>query len=196
MKPCHHYPLAMVDGACSDNGRLGAIAGIGGTIALNSGWSEIVDEQMDGGAPRTSQRAELLAALEGLAVLTGPYNNDESNSCDDHRRRHSGKPVEMVIATDSQYVAKGITEWFPTWKNNGWRTSANKRPVNLDLFSQLDQAIYEQELEGNKVGLWWIERRHNGTADEFAKDAVRRATAQIENSRVEYDSDSDSSDYY
>lgn len=61
-------------------------------------WSIPVDDDIDPGVPRTSQRAELLAAIEGLKKLHNVARNN------------------MVVVSDSEYVVKGITEWFPSWR--------------------------------------------------------------------------------
>ena len=58
-------------------------------------------DAVDPDAVRTNQRAELLAAIEGLKKL-------EENRFE---------PVHTcIVITDSAYVVKGITEWFPTWR--------------------------------------------------------------------------------
>src|SRR5438552_3247692 len=90
------------DGACSGNPGPG-------------GWAYILrheatgKEKEDSGAERetTNNRMELTAAIEGLAALK--------------RRCH------VVLVTDSQYVGKGVSEWLPKWKKNGWRRREGDR---------------------------------------------------------------------
>ena len=31
------------------------------------------------------------------------------------------RPLPVELMTDSVYVGKGMTEWMPKWKANGWR---------------------------------------------------------------------------
>lgn len=75
-------------------------------------WSIPVDDTVDPG-PRTNQRAELLAAIEGLKKL---------HECNERHKksamRHKDKDDDRlyIVVTDSEYVVKGITEWFPTWR--------------------------------------------------------------------------------
>jgi ribonuclease HI len=67
---CHYFQLVFTDGACSKNGQGDAAkAGLGIVISdVDLFWSIAVDDTLDT-APRTSQRAELLAAIEGLKKL-------------------------------------------------------------------------------------------------------------------------------
>lgn len=114
---CHHFRLIFTDGACRSNGRDGATAGIGvaATEDDSGQWSIPVTGDLDMGQKRTSQRAELLAAQAGLRYLI-------ISSPDEGRRkkgRKSGSTAESrnwIIATDSEYVVKGVTEWLPAWK--------------------------------------------------------------------------------
>ena len=91
------------DGACSGNPGPG-------------GWAFILrhpktgkEMERSGGEPlSTNNKMELTAAVEGLGALKS--------------RSH----VELL--TDSVYVGKGMMEWLPKWKANGWkRKERNKR---------------------------------------------------------------------
>ncbi len=110
--PCHDFQLVFTDGACSNNGMVNAKAGLG--ITLGGGkysWSIPVDDTIDLRHPRTNQRAELLAAIEGLKKL---YDVDHRGykKC---AMRHMSKDA-YILVTDSEYVTKGITEWLPAWR--------------------------------------------------------------------------------
>ncbi len=113
---CHHFRLVFTDGACSNNGKVYAKAGLGISMGGDEySWSIPVDDAIDHRGPRTNQRAELLAAIEGLKKL-----HQLSSAEGDHEklaRRHKAKdPSEYIVVTDSEYVTKGITEWFPVWR--------------------------------------------------------------------------------
>ncbi|KAL4075472.1 ribonuclease H-like domain-containing protein [Scleroderma citrinum] len=166
---CHNCRIVCTDGACSNNGKYGATAGIG--IALGEAddqqWSLPIDDNLDPGGRRTSQRAELLAAIVGLdkvAEADGHPDNDEEECC-------------VIIATDSEYVVKGMSEWVPTWKARGWRKSDGRRPSNLDLFRKLDEKV--QTLEHLVLAHF---RDFNDVADRLAKNGARLAVV----SEVEY----------
>lgn len=132
------------DGACKGNPGPG-----GWGVLLRYGTTE--KSLFGGEAKTTNNRMELLAAIEGLNAL--------KDRC------------EVVLTTDSQYVRKGITEWMPRWKANGWRT-ASKQPVkNQDLWQRLD------EMEQYHHIVWhWVRghcgHRENEIADQLANRGV------------------------
>ncbi|KAI4527153.1 ribonuclease H-like protein [Schizophyllum commune Loenen D] len=173
-KACHHFRLIFTDGACAGNGKDGAAAGIGvvlGKIGRGiDSFAYAVTEQMDPGQRRTSQRAELLAALAGVrrSMHADVHDYDDYNDA---------VPKERIIVTDSEYVVRGITEWLPQWKRNGWRTSLGSTPANMDLFLQLEREMEDLEVDNNvKFGFWHVPRHLNQEADKLAK--IGAAAAQ------------------
>lgn len=87
----------------------------------NSGvqqWSVPIDEAIDPlpGVKRTSQRAELLAALEGLRRLSGLDEVCHTKYRMKHEAMLQKETKQWIIATDSEYVVKGMTELLPGWK--------------------------------------------------------------------------------
>jgi ribonuclease HI len=113
--PCHHFRIVFTDGACTNNGRPEARAGAG--VAYTSthcpgGHFEVpITNSEDNSTLRSNQRAELLAAKLGLEILdmAAKLNSDESSGV-------PGDGSAWIIATDSEYVVKGMTEWLPAWK--------------------------------------------------------------------------------
>ncbi|KAK0421959.1 ribonuclease H-like domain-containing protein [Armillaria borealis] len=200
--PCHDIKLVFTDGACSNNGQVNATSGMGivmGT-APEYQWSIPIDDSVDPRALRTSQRAELLAAIRGLEELEKEAQESYSPSL----RKHSDSLYPAMVlrgrsswcVTDSHYVAEGITKWFPQWqvcevmnainrcsvltsstnenqRRNSWRTSQGVPPTNLDLFCRLDSIVTDLELIGLEVGFWKIGREDNHEADALAKTAAR-----------------------
>jgi len=71
-----------------------------------------ITDSEDNFALRSNQRAELYAAKFGLEILA---EADRLNT-----KKPSGKSKvkskAWIIATDSEYVAKGVAEWLPTWR--------------------------------------------------------------------------------
>ena len=78
------------------------------------------------------------------------------------------------MLTDSEYVRRGITEFLPRWKANGWRASTGKPVVNRDLWEQLE------EVAGYHEVTWIHVRGHSGQpnherCDSLAVTAARSA---------------------
>lgn len=138
------------DGACKGNPGPG-----GWGVWLQSG--KHIKELCGGENPTTNNRMELCAVIEGLNSLT--------------------RQCEVDAYVDSQYVRKGVLEWMPKWKTNGWRT-ADKKPVkNVDLWQKLDLACSK-----HMVRWHWV-KGHSGDpgnekADALANEGVLKAQQQ------------------
>ena len=132
------------DGACRGN------PGPGGWGALLRYGK--VERELKGAEPETTNnRMELMAAIQGLAVL----------------KRH----CQVHLTTDSQYVRQGITQWMPNWKRRQWRTADKKTVKNKDLWQQLDQLAQQHQVE------WFWVKGHAGhveneRADQLANQAI------------------------
>ncbi len=117
------------DGACSGNPGPGGWAFIlrhvkSGTELVRSG----------GLRETTNNQMEMLAVIEGLSALT--------------------RPTSVELISDSLYVLKGIAEWMPNWKKNGWRRkdSGSWKPVkNVELWQRLDTLIATHTLKYTHV---------------------------------------------
>jgi len=183
---CHRNRVVYTDGACSNNGRFGALAGIGVAFGEDEGYDEThqfsfpVDDILDPDEPRTSQRAELLAALVGLQKICDitDMEEDDEYGCPRQNHAHRNAPSRdwIIIATDSKYVVSGMTEWLPRWRENGFLNSRGRPPVNLDLFLRLEDEIEEREgILDCEVKFWHIDREYNTIADELARRGVNAA---------------------
>lgn len=135
------------DGACSGN------PGPGGWAALirNHGDERI----LSGGAPgTTNNRMEMTAAIMALESLDGPR--------------------KIRLATDSQYLRLGITEWIHNWKRRGWLTSSKKPVKNLDLWQRLDRAAARHEIEWE-----WVRGHNLHVENELVDEAARKAVKKF-----------------
>jgi ribonuclease HI len=138
------------DGACTKNP--------GGP----GGWGAILrfgrhEKEMHGGDPATTNnRMELMAAIQGLESLT--------------------RPSAVHLYTDSQYLRRGITEWLPGWKRNGWMTRDKKPVKNTDLWTRLDEAARRHD-----VHWFWVKGHaghpENERADQLACRGAGEAAA-------------------
>ena len=117
------------DGGCSRNPGPG-------------GWAFILRHPQSGkeieraGAERetTNNRMELIAVVRGLEALK--------------------KPCAVELFTDSVYVGKGLSEWMPKWKANGWRRREGRKllPVkNEELWRRLDQLLAQHQVKFTHV---------------------------------------------
>ena len=94
--------FAYTDGACSGNPGPG---GWGVLLRAVDGGKIVKERELNGGeAETTNNRMELLAAINALETL--------------------GRPSNITVITDSQYVKNGVTGWIFGWKKNGWKTAA------------------------------------------------------------------------
>ncbi len=117
------------DGACSGNPGPG-------------GWGLILrhlptgkETEASGGAEETTNnRMELQAVVEGLSRLK--------------------RSVRVELFTDSVYVGKGMTEWMPKWKQNGWQRKEKSKLVpvkNVELWQQLDEQLQRHQVKYTRV---------------------------------------------
>src|SRR5262245_12043351 len=117
------------DGACSGNPGPGGWAYILEHIRTGERKSE------SGGEPlTTNNRMELMAVIRGLSALK--------------------RPCRVELITDSQYVAKGLSDWMPKWKSRGWRRGTGRRSgevKNIELWQQLDQLLSQHSVHCTHV---------------------------------------------
>ena len=137
------------DGACKNNGKKNAIAGIG----IYSENLYNISEKIEG--KQTNQRAELYAILKALELT-----NMDNYSI-------------VYIYTDSLYSINCITKWVYGWINNGWLDKKKKPVKNKDIIQPIHH-IYKKysnirfihiEAHTNKTD---IHSLGNAKADELA----------------------------
>jgi ribonuclease HI len=134
------------DGACSPNPGPG-------------GWGAILrygrhSKEIYGGEPATTNnRMEIMAAIQGLESLT--------------------RPSAVHVHTDSEYLRKGITQWLPTWKRNGWKTTEKKPVKNADLWMRLDSATRD-----HAVQWFWVKGHAGHPQNERADELACRGSAE------------------
>lgn len=96
-----------------------------------------------------SSQAELEAAIKAIEVL---------------------RNIEKIrIITDSQYVRKGLTEWLPIWKLNGFKTINGEPPKNIAKWLSFDKAC-----NGKYIEFQWVKGHsnhfENSLCDMYARD--------------------------
>jgi ribonuclease HI len=138
------------DGACSGNPGPGGWAFI---LRHPASGKEV--EQSGGEKITTNNRMELTAVVRGLESLK--------------------RPTRVELLTDSVYVGKGISEWMPKWKANGWRRREGKRWAevkNEDLWRELDELLAKHQ-----VRYTWV-AGHSGHAENDRCDELAVAAYQ------------------
>ncbi len=139
------------DGACRGNPGPGGWAYI-----LRHPATGTEKEGSGGQAETTNNQMELMAVIAGLEALKNRS--------------------EVEVITDSNYVAKGCSEWLAGWKKNGWRRREGKtwKPVkNVELWQRLDQL-----LAAHQVRFTWI-RGHSGHPENERCDELAVAAALV-----------------
>src|SRR3974390_3110717 len=99
MEPDAAAPADLVrlftDGACSGNPGPG-----GWAFILRHPATGVSKECSGAELDTTNNRMALTGVIEGLKSVN--------------------RPCRLEIVTDSQYVGKGISQWLPNWKRQGW----------------------------------------------------------------------------
>ena len=138
------------DGGCSGNPGPG-------------GWGFILlhpasGKRLEGsGAERetTNNRMEMMAVISGLEALK--------------------RSTRVELISDSIYVGKGLSEWLPKWKANGWRRRAGKgwaEIKNEDLWRRLDALLLKHSVRFTHV------RGHTGHPENERCDTLAVAAYQ------------------
>lgn len=70
------------------------------------------------------------------------------------------------VYCDSEYVVNGLTQWYPNWKLNGFRSYSGKSIKNLDLWHLLYTAYME-----TMIDLRWV-KGHADCAGNIAVDTL------------------------
>ena len=138
------------DGGCSGNPGPG-----GWAFLLRHGPTGKELERSGAERETTNNRMEMMAVIEGLQALK--------------------RPASVELVTDSIYVGKGLTDWLPKWKANGWRRRKGKsRPdiKNEDLWRRLDGLLRRHRVQFTHV------RGHAGHPENERCDALAVAAYQ------------------
>ncbi len=142
--------ILYTDGACSGNPGPG-----GWAFVLRHPATGKELEQAGGERETTNNRMELLAVIRGLEALK--------------------RSTSVELVSDSTYVGKGISEWLPKWKANGWRRreGGQLKPVkNEELWRRLDQLLARHRVRFTHV------RGHSGHPENERCDTLAVAAYQ------------------
>jgi len=139
------------DGACSGN------PGPGGWAFILTHPATAKTIERSGAEPNTTNnRMELMGVIQGLSILK--------------------RPCRVELVTDSQYVGKGISQWLPNWKRQGWQRKEGKqlKPVlNVDLWQKIDSLLGVHKVKVTHV-LGHRGHPENEACDRMAVDAYKK----------------------
>lgn len=141
------------DGACKNNGKTNAKAGIGIYFKRKGGEPSVRTALPLNGIKQTNQRAELAAALLGLQSV-----------CD---QKESAVTKEIELITDSTYVVEGMNSWMMAWKRAGW----TKELTNMDLWRALEKISDGMKENGFTIHWKWC-KGHSGVKGNDEADAL------------------------
>lgn len=148
------YTIVHTDGACSQNGQLGAKAGWG--IWWNEGHPDNIGGPVAGGR-HTNNTAEIQAATFAISQAGGL------------------KIKKLNVHTDSQFLINCITKWIVGWKRNNWVNSKKQPVINKEDIQQLELAIEQAAVKVK----WTYVKGHSGIrgndeADRLAREGASR----------------------
>lgn len=116
------------DGACSNNGKSHAKAGVGIYIeyteeCISENIQVIIKELLPelNGIKHTNNVAELLAILKAINISEVPLKNGS----------------EIFIYTDSMYCINSLTKWYKAWEKNNWNKADNKPVLNKEIIQEI-----------------------------------------------------------
>lgn len=147
-----------INGACSNNGRPEAISSIGVYCGPENPFNLACT--LNFRDRHTSQLAELEACAQALMKAVSIEAG-----------RPFGDLNAIIIKSDSEYLVRGLTEWLPKWKQNGWKNCKGMPVANAIKFQMIEGLIKQLEQDVS-VRFWLVPRKLNGEADSMAKFAI------------------------
>lgn len=141
------------DGSCLNNGRVGAVCGLGAyygnSDSRNYSSLLILDKQ-------TNNRAELAAILYVVVMDFNEHN--------------------LLIHTDSSYSISSLTEYYHKWQSNGWVTAKGTSVESSDMIKFIIKLISHRKTLGLTTNFVHV-KAHADNVNNNAVDKLARAGA-------------------
>jgi len=112
------------DGACPNNGKGGARAGVGVWWGPDHPLNY---SRRATGEKQTNNVAEIQAGIVAI------------------RQAVAAGRTKLIIHTDSQFLISCVTQWLQGWKRKGWVTASGQPVKNKDDLMVLDKLIQENK---------------------------------------------------
>lgn len=155
-KVCHDFEIendfvvVFTDGACENNGKANARAGIGVWFGKNHPLN--ISKPVEGRP--TNNTAEIQACIHAINTA------------------HTNGVRKLKIKTDSEFVINSITKWIFKWRTNNWKVASGGDVKNKEDFVMLDNSIKLME----KV-IWEHVDAHKGIEGNEGADTLAKAGA-------------------
>ncbi|XP_044717268.1 RNase H domain-containing protein [Hirsutella rhossiliensis] len=133
-----------------------------------------------------NDKSMLLIMTDGACLNNGQSNPKAAVIAALRFRHWPGEGFStVIIATDSEYVVEGSTQWAKAWVQNNWRTKGKKgigggNVKNKDLWEMLLGECEKAHRNGLVIQFWKIPRQWNALADEGAKNAAAAEETPVE----------------
>jgi len=114
------------DGACPNNGKPNARAGVG--VWWGHGNNMNISQPIQGDR-HTNNSAEIQAATIAINQAVG------------------AGVKKLRVNTDSEFLINCVTQWMAGWKRNGWITKSKQPVKNKDDLVSLDDAMNSGRIE-------------------------------------------------
>lgn len=144
------YVVVYTDGACENNGKSNAKAGIGVWFGENHQLN--ISKPVNGRA--TNNTAEIQACIEALEVL-------KSNNVN-----------KVLIKTDSEFTINCMTKWIEGWKKKNWKLASGgpvKNKIDLEKLDNLRTEFEDVKFEHIKAHVGIL---GNEMADQLAREGA------------------------
>lgn len=136
------------DGSCRGN------PGPGGWAFLKRLGGQTIHRSGGVSGRTTNSRMEMIAAIQALRSL-----------------KRTDLPT--VVFTDSEFLARGMSDWLDGWVNRGWRGSGGKPVANQELWEELKR-LRDARRGAAQITFQWI-KAHAGDADNEVVDRLALA---------------------
>jgi len=141
------FTQVWTDGACPNNGKGGARAGIG--VYWGQGHKLNLAQRV-AGDKQTNNVAEIQAATMSVSQAMG------------------AGITKLQVNTDSQFLINCVTQWMQKWKQNGWRTATGQDVKNKDDLVELDKLLKQ----GTISIKWTHVKGHSDDKGNIAADKL------------------------
>ncbi|XP_013399318.1 ribonuclease H1 [Lingula anatina] len=143
--------IVYTDGACINNGKENARAGIGVYWGPDNPMN--VSERLPG--KQTNNRAEIHAAVRAI-----------------QQAKEMGKH-DVIIRTDSMFLINSMTQWIEKWRSNGWKVAKGAGVLNKDDFLELERVSEGMHIKWEHVPAH-VGIEGNEAADHLANEGAAK----------------------